>query len=65
MQTADKKRPSERDTYRFCFLLVCQILPKGVVAVIGPASSPASGSTVSHICGEKEVSQFIFLVFDC
>jgi len=30
-------------------------LPKGVVSVIGPASSPASGSTVSHICGEKEV----------
>lgn len=42
----------------FCFLFrlsVCQILPKGVVSVIGPASSPASGSTVSHICGEKEV----------
>lgn len=38
------------------FLSVCQILPKGVVSVIGPASSPASGSTVSHICGEKEVS---------
>lgn len=38
------------------FLAVCQILPKGVVSVIGPASSPASGSTVSHICGEKEVS---------
>lgn len=36
-------------------LSVCQILPKGVVSVIGPASSPASGSTVSHICGEKEV----------
>lgn len=35
---------------------MCQILPKGVVSVIGPASSPASGSTVSHICGEKEVS---------
>ncbi|XP_035806746.1 glutamate receptor ionotropic, kainate 5 isoform X2 [Amphiprion ocellaris] len=34
---------------------MCQILPKGVVSVIGPASSPASGSTVSHICGEKEV----------
>ncbi|MEQ2268214.1 Glutamate receptor ionotropic, kainate 5, partial [Xenotaenia resolanae] len=33
----------------------CQILPKGVVSVIGPASSPASGSTVSHICGEKEI----------
>ncbi|RXM93765.1 Glutamate receptor ionotropic, kainate 5 [Acipenser ruthenus] len=34
---------------------LCQILPKGVVSVLGPASSPASGSTVSHICGEKEV----------
>ncbi|CAL8396247.1 unnamed protein product [Gadus morhua 'NCC'] len=31
------------------------ILPKGVVSVIGPASSPASVSTVSHICGEKEI----------
>ncbi|KAK6326693.1 hypothetical protein J4Q44_G00023380 [Coregonus suidteri] len=30
-------------------------LPKGVVSVIGPANSPASGSTVSHICGEKEI----------
>ncbi|XP_028834883.1 glutamate receptor ionotropic, kainate 5 isoform X2 [Denticeps clupeoides] len=34
---------------------MCQILPKGVVSVIGPATSPASGSTVSHICGEKEI----------
>uniref|UniRef100_A0A3Q4BK03 Glutamate receptor n=1 Tax=Mola mola TaxID=94237 RepID=A0A3Q4BK03_MOLML len=34
---------------------MCQILPKGIVSVIGPASSPASGSTVSHICGEKEI----------
>ncbi|XP_034030303.1 glutamate receptor ionotropic, kainate 5 isoform X2 [Thalassophryne amazonica] len=34
---------------------MCQILPKGVVSVIGPTSSPASGSTVSHICGEKEI----------
>ncbi|XP_056300740.1 glutamate receptor ionotropic, kainate 5 [Pseudoliparis swirei] len=34
---------------------MCQILPKGVVSVIGPASSPASSSTVSHICGEKEI----------
>uniref|UniRef100_A0A3Q0T047 Glutamate receptor n=1 Tax=Amphilophus citrinellus TaxID=61819 RepID=A0A3Q0T047_AMPCI len=34
---------------------MCQILPKGVVSVIGPASSPASGSTISHICGEKEI----------
>ncbi|TNN63385.1 Glutamate receptor ionotropic, kainate 5 [Liparis tanakae] len=35
---------------------MCQILPKGVVSVIGPASSPASGSTISHICGEKEAN---------
>ncbi|XP_042565046.1 glutamate receptor ionotropic, kainate 5 [Clupea harengus] len=35
--------------------IMCQVLPKGVVSVIGPASSPASGSTVSHICGEKEI----------
>ncbi|XP_033949891.1 glutamate receptor ionotropic, kainate 5-like [Pseudochaenichthys georgianus] len=34
---------------------MCQILPKGVVSVIGPAASPASGSTISHICGEKEI----------
>uniref|UniRef100_A0A4W5LX21 Glutamate receptor n=1 Tax=Hucho hucho TaxID=62062 RepID=A0A4W5LX21_9TELE len=34
---------------------MCQILPKGVVSVVGPANSPASGSTVSHICGEKEI----------
>ncbi|XP_029700408.1 glutamate receptor ionotropic, kainate 5-like [Takifugu rubripes] len=34
---------------------MCQILPKGVVSVIGPASSPASSSAVSHICGEKEI----------
>ncbi|EHH59628.1 hypothetical protein EGM_09783 [Macaca fascicularis] len=34
---------------------VCQILPKGVVSVLGPSSSPASASTVSHICGEKEI----------
>ncbi|XP_014814815.1 PREDICTED: glutamate receptor ionotropic, kainate 5-like, partial [Calidris pugnax] len=33
---------------------MCQILPKGVVSVLGPASSPAAASTVSHICGEKE-----------
>lgn len=48
-------------------LSVCQILPKGVVSVIGPASSPASGSTVSHICGEKEVrmkgSAFAYMSF--
>nr|XP_042701846.1 glutamate receptor ionotropic, kainate 5 [Chrysemys picta bellii] len=35
---------------------MCQILPKGVVSVLGPASSPASAATVSHICGEKEGS---------
>ncbi|XP_037739232.1 glutamate receptor ionotropic, kainate 5 isoform X1 [Chelonia mydas] len=34
---------------------MCQILPKGVVSVLGPASSPASAATVSHICGEKEI----------
>uniref|UniRef100_G3T0J8 Glutamate receptor n=1 Tax=Loxodonta africana TaxID=9785 RepID=G3T0J8_LOXAF len=34
---------------------MCQILPKGVVSVLGPSSSPASASTVSHICGEKEI----------
>ncbi|XP_005988151.1 glutamate receptor ionotropic, kainate 4 isoform X1 [Latimeria chalumnae] len=34
---------------------MCQILPKGVVAVLGPSSSPASGSIISNICGEKEV----------
>ncbi|XP_052473443.1 glutamate receptor ionotropic, kainate 5-like isoform X2 [Carassius gibelio] len=34
---------------------MCQILTKGVVSVIGPASSPAAGSIVSHICGEKEI----------
>lgn len=35
---------------------VCQILPKGVVGVLGPSSSPASSSIISNICGEKEVS---------
>ncbi|XP_043936952.1 glutamate receptor ionotropic, kainate 4 [Protopterus annectens] len=34
---------------------MCQILPKGVVAVLGPSSSPASNSIISNICGEKEV----------
>ncbi|XP_056653004.1 glutamate receptor ionotropic, kainate 5 isoform X2 [Monodelphis domestica] len=34
---------------------MCQILPKGVVSVLGPSSSPASASIVSHICGEKEI----------
>ncbi|XP_070931823.1 glutamate receptor ionotropic, kainate 4 isoform X3 [Macaca nemestrina] len=37
---------------------VCQILPKGVVAVLGPSSSPASSSIISNICGEKEVPHF-------
>lgn len=27
------------------------------MSVLGPSSSPASASTVSHICGEKEVRQ--------
>lgn len=35
--------------------MMCQILPKGVAAILGPSSSPASGSFVSHICGEKEI----------
>ncbi|XP_050184111.1 glutamate receptor ionotropic, kainate 5-like, partial [Myiozetetes cayanensis] len=34
---------------------MCQILPKGVVSVLGPAASPAAAATVSHICGEKEI----------
>ncbi|XP_060160183.1 glutamate receptor ionotropic, kainate 4 isoform X4 [Globicephala melas] len=38
--------------------IVCQILPKGVVAVLGPSSSPASSSIISNICGEKEVPHF-------
>lgn len=39
-----------------CFLSVCQIMSKGVVAVLGPSASPASNSIISNICGEKEVS---------
>nr|XP_057902812.1 glutamate receptor ionotropic, kainate 5-like isoform X2 [Doryrhamphus excisus] len=35
--------------------IMCQILLKGVLAVIGPASSPASASAISHVCAEKEV----------
>ncbi|XP_038669000.1 glutamate receptor ionotropic, kainate 5-like [Scyliorhinus canicula] len=35
--------------------MMCQILPKGVAAILGPSSSPASGSFISHICGEKEI----------
>lgn len=38
------------------FLSVCQIMSKGVVAVLGPSASPASNSIISNICGEKEVS---------
>ncbi|XP_072557436.1 glutamate receptor ionotropic, kainate 4-like [Paramormyrops kingsleyae] len=34
---------------------MCQILSKGVVAVLGPSGSPASNSIISNICGEKEV----------
>uniref|UniRef100_A0A3B4AK72 Receptor ligand binding region domain-containing protein n=1 Tax=Periophthalmus magnuspinnatus TaxID=409849 RepID=A0A3B4AK72_9GOBI len=45
----------QRDSQYHTTETMCQILPKGVVSVIGPASSPASGSTVSHICGEKEI----------
>ncbi|TMS07512.1 Glutamate receptor ionotropic, kainate 4, partial [Larimichthys crocea] len=33
----------------------CQIMSKGVVAVLGPSASPASNSIISNICGEKEV----------
>ncbi|GAA6101432.1 glutamate receptor ionotropic, kainate 4-like [Tachysurus ichikawai] len=35
---------------------MCQIMSKGVVAVLGPSASPASNSIISNICGEKEVS---------
>ncbi|XP_072304425.1 glutamate receptor ionotropic, kainate 5-like [Eucyclogobius newberryi] len=45
----------QRDSQYHTTETMCQILPKGVVSVIGPASSPASASTVSHICGEKEI----------
>ncbi|XP_040042865.1 glutamate receptor ionotropic, kainate 4 isoform X1 [Gasterosteus aculeatus] len=34
---------------------MCQIMLKGVVAVLGPSASPASNSIISDICGEKEV----------
>ena len=34
---------------------MCQILPKGAMSVLGPSSSPTSASTVSQICGEKEI----------
>ncbi|XP_071659330.1 glutamate receptor ionotropic, kainate 5-like, partial [Patagioenas fasciata] len=35
--------------------IMCQILPKGVLSVLGPAASPAAAATVSHICGDKEI----------
>uniref|UniRef100_A0A8C4QTL6 Glutamate ionotropic receptor kainate type subunit 5 n=1 Tax=Eptatretus burgeri TaxID=7764 RepID=A0A8C4QTL6_EPTBU len=34
---------------------VCQVLPKGVAAILGPSSSPASAAIISHVCGEKEI----------
>ncbi|XP_044145443.1 glutamate receptor ionotropic, kainate 4 [Bufo gargarizans] len=34
---------------------MCQILPKGVLGVLGPSFSPSSSSIISNICGEKEV----------
>ncbi|TRY68154.1 hypothetical protein DNTS_030033 [Danionella cerebrum] len=40
---------------------VCQIMSKGVVAVLGPSASPASNSIISNICGEKEVSAAIVI----
>lgn len=46
-----------------CFLTVCQIMSKGVVAVLGPSVSPASNSIISNICGEKEVSAGSFLLY--
>ncbi|KAJ3590605.1 hypothetical protein NHX12_008555, partial [Muraenolepis orangiensis] len=33
---------------------MCQIMSKGVVAVLGPSASPASNSIISNICGQKE-----------
>lgn len=42
---------------------VCQIMSKGVVAVLGPSASPASNSIISNICGEKEVSVCQHLTF--
>uniref|UniRef100_A0A674CWQ9 Glutamate receptor n=2 Tax=Salmo trutta TaxID=8032 RepID=A0A674CWQ9_SALTR len=34
---------------------MCQIISKGVLAVLGPSASPASDTIISNICGEKEV----------
>ncbi|XP_058679103.1 glutamate receptor ionotropic, kainate 5 [Ammospiza caudacuta] len=45
----------ERDNQYETTDTMCQILPKGVVSVLGPAASPAAAATVSHICGEKEI----------
>ncbi|XP_055797763.1 glutamate receptor ionotropic, kainate 4-like isoform X3 [Salvelinus fontinalis] len=39
----------------FTLRLVCQIISKGVLAVLGPSASPASDTIISNICGEKEV----------
>uniref|UniRef100_A0A672QF63 Glutamate receptor n=1 Tax=Sinocyclocheilus grahami TaxID=75366 RepID=A0A672QF63_SINGR len=38
---------------------MCQIMSKGVVAVLGPSASPASNSIISNICGEKENVNFL------
>uniref|UniRef100_A0A8V5GMV4 Glutamate receptor n=1 Tax=Melopsittacus undulatus TaxID=13146 RepID=A0A8V5GMV4_MELUD len=45
----------ERDSAYESTGTMCQILPKGVVSVLGPADSPTAAATVSHICGEKEI----------
>lgn len=45
----------QRDSQYETMDTMCQILPKGVVYVLGPFSSPASASTMGHICGEKEI----------
>lgn len=45
----------------FWFPTVCQIMSKGVVAVLGPSASPASNSIISNICGEKEASVFCWV----
>ncbi|XP_074389963.1 glutamate receptor ionotropic, kainate 5 isoform X10 [Zonotrichia albicollis] len=45
----------ERDNQYETTDTMCQILPKGVVSVLGPAASPAAAATLGHICGEKEI----------
>lgn len=45
----------QQDSQQRTMDTMCQILPKGVVSVLGPPSSPTSASTVSQICGEKEI----------